>query len=147
VYTGLIMEHVGKGVYKCAFAADQETYEKACYTLFENLDILEAHLAKSRYLVGNVITEADIHLFTPLIRFDYVYFSLFKCNIKRIEQYENLTNYLRELYQIPEFQKAVNFDHIKKGYYYSFPTHNPSKIIPIGPNLDFNSPHNRHNIK
>eukprot|EP01112_Ceratiomyxa_fruticulosa_P010930 TRINITY_DN2919_c0_g1_i1.p1 TRINITY_DN2919_c0_g1~~TRINITY_DN2919_c0_g1_i1.p1 ORF type:complete len:309 (-),score=50.24 TRINITY_DN2919_c0_g1_i1:64-990(-) len=145
--SGLIMEHVGKGVYKCAFAPNQDAYEVACRAVFQNLDNLEERLAKSRYLNGDVITESDVHLFTPLIRFDFVYFDLFKCNVKRIEHYENLNNYLRELYQIPAFQNAVNFEHIKKGYYYSFPAANPSRIIPLGPKIDFNLPHNRHNIK
>ncbi len=104
---------------------------------------MEARLAKHRFLVGNNLTEADVRFFTTLIRFDAVYFSHFKCNLRRIEDYPNLSNYLRDLYQTPGFGETVNMEHIKRHYYGSHPTINPTGIVPKGPLLDFDRPHDR----
>ena len=111
--------------------------------LFDTLDWLEDILSSKRYLTGNQITEADWRLFTTLIRFDPVYVGHFKCNIRRIIDYPNLSNYLRDLYQQPGIADTVNMEHIKKHYYASHETINPSRIVPNGPNIDFKQPHNR----
>ncbi|HEX2653184.1 MAG TPA: glutathione S-transferase C-terminal domain-containing protein, partial [Xanthobacteraceae bacterium] len=107
------------------------------------LDEIERILGAQRYLAGSSLTEADIRLFTTLIRFDAVYVGHFKCNLRRIADYPNLSNYLRELYQIPGVAETVNIDHIKRHYYMSHHTINPTGIVPLGPALDFNAPHNR----
>ena len=100
-------------------------------------------LSQHRYLVGNRITEADWRLFTTLVRFDAVYVGHFKCNLRRIADYENLSNYVRELYQVQGVAGTVNFEHIKQHYYYSHATVNPSRIVPLGPAQDFSLPHDR----
>jgi putative glutathione S-transferase len=114
--------------------------------LFVALDSLEKRLSKPRYLVGNQITEADWRLFTTLIRFDAVYHGHFKCNIRQIADYPNLYGYMKELYQYPGVASTVNFDHIKRHYYYSHTMINPTQVIPVGPKQDLMTPHNREKI-
>jgi len=138
-----VYETVNNGVYRAGFAKSQEAYEDAFRILFAMLDRLEERLARQRYLAGNSITEADWRLFTTLIRFDAVYFGHFKCNLRRINDYPNLSNYLRELYQVPGVAATVNMDHIKTHYYASHRQINPSGIVPLGPELDFVAPHDR----
>lgn len=134
---------VNNGVYRCGFATTQEAYEQAITPLFDTLDWLEDRLRAKRYLTGDQITEADWRLFTTLIRFDVVYVGHFKCNIRRIADYPNLSEYLRDLYQQPSIAKTVNLEHIKKHYYESHETINPSRVVPKGPVVDFTAPHNR----
>lgn len=134
---------INNGVYRAGFATSQKAYEKAYIALFEELDALEAHLADNRYLLGDTLTEADWRLFTTLIRFDSVYHGHFKCNRQRLEDYTHLPAYVRELYQFPGVAETVNFDHIKRHYYYSHRTINPSGVVPLGPDIDYNRPHNR----
>ena len=138
-----VYDAVNNGVYKAGFATSQEAYEAAFDVLFEALDEIEGRLSKHRYLVGNHLTEADVRLFTTLIRFDAVYYGHFKCNLRRIEDYPNLSNYLRDLYQTPGFGETVNMEHIKRHYYGSHPNINPTGIVPKGPLLDFQRPHDR----
>jgi len=138
-----VYDRVNNGVYKSGFATDQHVYEEAVTALFTELDALESRLSASRYLVGNKITEADWRLFTTLIRFDAVYHGHFKCNLRRISDYPNLSNYMRELYQVPGVAATVNIGHIKHHYYASHRTINPTGIVPLGPIEDFNAPHNR----
>ena len=139
----LVYANVNNGVYRAGFALTQAAYEEAFKKLFAALDQLEARLAKSRYLVGNRITEADWRLFVTLLRFDAVYYVLFKCNLRRIADYPNLSNYLRDLYQVPGVAETVNMDHIKKSYYRLRLTVNPLGIVPLGPEQDFSKPHDR----
>lgn len=143
----LIFENVNNGVYKCGFATTQGAYEEAFHALFKTLDTLEDKLAGSRYLVGERLTEADWRLFTTLVRFDPVYFTHFKCNLRPIKDYPNLSHYLRELYQIPGVEETVNFTHIKEHYFKSHRTLNPSGIVPTGPPIDLSAPHNRAKLK
>ena len=140
---GMVYENVNNGVYRCGFATTQAAYEEAFGKLFAALDTLESRLARSRYLVRDRITEADWRLFTTLIRFDAVYFGHFKCNLRRIADYPNLSNYLRELYQVPGVAETVNMAHIKQHYYGSHRQINPTGIVPAGPALDFDAPHDR----
>lgn len=139
----LIYKTINNGVYASGFATDQAVYERHVKKLFESLDQLEARLGQQRYLVGEQITEADWRLFTTLIRFDSVYVGHFKCNLRTIESYPNLSAYLRELYQVEGVAETVNFEHIKGHYYESHRMINPTAIIPAGPTLDFLSPHGR----
>ncbi|MFW5816429.1 MAG: glutathione S-transferase family protein [Wenzhouxiangella sp.] len=139
----VVYDHVNNGVYKTGFATTQEAYEEAVVPLFETLDALEKRLDAQRYLCGERLTEADWRLFTTLIRFDAVYVGHFKCNIRRIDDYPNLSNYLRELYQWPGISETVEFSAIKMHYYGSHDTINPHYIIPLGPALDFHRPHDR----
>lgn len=134
---------INNGVYRCGFATTQKAYEKAYGKLFETLDEVEALLEERRYLAGDRITEADWRLFTTLVRFDAVYYGHFKANRNRIEDFDNLSNYLRELYQYPGIAETVNFEHIKQHYYYSHETINPTRIVPVGPRLALDRPHNR----
>lgn len=142
----LVYSAVNNGVYKSGFATTQDAYEEAVVALFNGLDQLEARLATSRYLVGDTITEADWRLFTTLVRFDAVYFSHFKCNIRRIIDYPHLWGYLKDLYQVPGISETVDMEHIKAHYYTSHDTINPTGIIPFGPVIDFNAPHDREQI-
>ncbi len=139
----LVYENVNNGVYRAGFATAQEAYEEAFHAVFGALDELERRLSRQRYLVGRDITEADWRLFTTLVRFDAVYYSHFKCNLRRIIDYPNLSNYLRDLYQQGGVAATVNMDHIKRHYYGSQRHVNPTGIVPLGPQLDFLAPHDR----
>jgi putative glutathione S-transferase len=139
----VVYSNVNNGVYRTGFATRQEAYEEAFRQLFKTLDELEQRLARQRYLAGNRLTEADWRLFPTLIRFDAVYFGHFKCNLRRIADYPNLSNYLRDLYQVPGVAETVNIDHIKRHYYGSQRKVNPTGIVPLGPELDFTAPHDR----
>lgn len=139
----IIYRNVNNGVYKVGFATGQEAYEEAFTALFDTLDELENRLSRQRYLVGNTLTEADWRLFTTLVRFDPVYVGHFKCNKQRIADYPNLSNYLRELYQAPGIAETVNLSHIKRHYYGSHGTINPTGIVPLGPEIDYWAPHDR----
>jgi putative glutathione S-transferase len=138
-----VYDNVNNGVYKTGFATEQAVYEKHFVALFDCLDRLEARLESQRYLAGEWLTEADIRLLTTLVRFDAVYHGHFKCNRQRIVDFPNLSNYLRELYQWPGIGETVDFDHIKRHYYYSHPTINPTRIVPLGPSLTLDAPHDR----
>lgn len=139
-----IYPNINNGVYRCGFATTQEAYDLAYDDLFAALDTVDEHLATHRYLAGDQITEADWRLFTTLVRFDAVYVGHFKCNKKRIADYSNLQGYLKELYQQPGVAETVDFYHIKRHYYYSHTTINPTGIVPKGPVLDLTSSHGRH---
>ncbi|MDW5593563.1 glutathione S-transferase family protein [Conexibacter stalactiti] len=138
-----IYETVNNGVYRAGFASTQAAYEEAFEALFETLEWLEQRLASRRYLTGDAITEADWRLFVTLVRFDAVYVGHFKCNLRRIADYPHLDGYLRDLYQQPGIAETVNLDHIKRHYYMTHPQINPSRIVPRGPALDFDAPHDR----
>lgn len=142
-FNAKIYPNVNNGVYKAGFATTQRAYEQAVMPLFATLDELDQHLSHHRYLAGEQITEADWRLFTTLIRFDTVYYSHFKCNIKRITDYPNLSGYLRELYQWPGIKDTINMAHIKQHYYRSHLNINPIGIVPVGPDLDLERPHGR----
>ena len=138
-----VYDSINNGVYKAGFATDQEVYAAEVSTLFEALEDLEARLARQRYLVGGQLTEADIRLFTTLVRFDPVYVGHFKCNIKRIADYPNLSNYVRDIYQTQNIAQTVRLDHIKEHYYVSHTTINPTQIVPVGPAIDYLAAHDR----
>src|SRR6185369_12252791 len=138
-----VYDTLNNGVYKCGFATTQEAYEEAVVPLFETLDWLEAKLADRRYLTGDQLTEADIRLFVTLLRFDAVYVDHFRCNLKRIVDYPNLWGFTRDLYQQPGVAATVNMQHIKGHYYESHRGINPGGIVPLGPLLDFTTPHGR----
>ncbi|MEM7465187.1 MAG: glutathione S-transferase family protein [Pseudomonadota bacterium] len=138
---------VNNGVYKSGFATSQEAYEEAFGELFDSLDWLDDLLSRRRYLAGDQLTEADWRLFTTLVRFDPVYVGHFKCNLRRIADYPNLSNYLRELYQIDGVAETVDMKHIRNHYYQSHETVNPTRIVPVGPLLDLDAPHNRAELK
>jgi len=141
-WNDLIYETVNNGVYRCGFAKSQDSYDAAFDALFGTLDRLEAHLSSSRYLAGEWLTEADWRLFVTLVRFDPAYHGAFKCNLRRIADYPNLSNYLRELHQWPGIAATVSVEAIKAGYYTN-PAINPTLIVPKGPALDLNAPHDR----
>ncbi|NWA35203.1 glutathione S-transferase family protein [Pseudomonas sp. C6002] len=134
---------VNNGVYRAGFATSQKAYEAAFDDVFAELDHLEQHLGEHRYLAGEYLTEADVRLFTTAIRFDAVYYSHFKCNLRRIADYPNLSNWLRELYQWPGIAETVDFAHIKGHYYASHRTINPTGIVPKGPLQTFEAEHDR----
>ncbi|QYM80139.1 glutathione S-transferase family protein [Horticoccus luteus] len=138
-----IYENVNNGVYRAGFATTQGAYEKAARDVFAALDKLETRLATRRYLLGRRIVEADWRLFCTLVRFDAVYHGHFKCNVRRIVDYPNLYGYLRDLYQQSGVRETVNFDHIKRHYYMTHEEINPTRIVPIGPELDLDSAHGR----
>lgn len=138
-----IYEYVNNGVYRSGFAASQHAYEEAVLPLFEVLDELDARLADRRYLLGDRLTLADIRLFTTLVRFDAVYVGHFKCNVRRIADYAHLSGYLRDLYQTPGIAPTVDFEHIKRHYYETHDSINPTGIVPVGPELDLDAPHGR----
>lgn len=142
----LVYHNINNGVYKAGFATEQIAYEDAYGKLFEALDRVDAILSTHRYLTGKELTEADWRLFTTLIRFDSVYHGHFKCNRQRLEDFPNLSNYLRELYQYPDVAQTVDFDHIKTHYYASHHMINPTRIVPAGPEIDYMRPHNRHSL-
>jgi putative glutathione S-transferase len=137
----LIYHAVNNGVYRAGFATAQETYEEAVRNLFHALDRLESRLALDGFLCGGCLTEADWRLFVTLIRFDLVYYSHFKCNIRRLTEYRNLWSHAIRLYQMPDIASTVNFDHIKRHYYLSHSTINPTGIVPVGPDLSPYAPH------
>ncbi len=138
-----IYNPINNGVYRSGFAESQEAYDEAVTELFTQLDRWEKVLSQQRYLCGEVITEADWCMFTTLVRFDWVYYVHFKCNIRHIYEYPNLWNYLKDLYQQPGVKETCNFDHIKQHYYRSHPFINPSGIVPKGPEINFDEAHNR----
>jgi putative glutathione S-transferase len=142
----LVYHNINNGVYKSGFATTQEAYEEAVNALFDALEEVETRLSSSRYLVGDTLTEADWRLFTTLIRFDPVYHGHFKCNKKQISDYPNTFGYMKELYQVPGVAETVNFDHIKRHYYFSHTMINPTQVIPVGPSQDLMSAHGRENI-
>lgn len=142
-----VYHNVNNGVYKAGFATNQLAYEEAIIPLFETLDWLDERLAKQRYLVGTQITEADWRLFTTLVRFDAVYVGHFKCNIRRIADYQHLSAYLRELYQLPGVAETINMVHIKRHYYFSHTMINPTQVIPAGPVLDLELPYGREHLE
>ncbi len=133
----LVYDNVNNGVYKAGFATEQSVYEEEVTRLFETLDKLELHLEDRTYLVGNQLTEADIRLWTTLIRFDPVYFGHFKCNIRPLVDYPNLWYFTRMIYNLEGIAETVNMDHIQHHYYGSHPTINPNGIVPVGPELDY----------
>jgi glutathionyl-hydroquinone reductase len=142
-FNARVYAQVNNGVYRCGFATTQKAYEKAFRELFEALDWLDGHLDGSRYLLGDRITEADWRLFTTLVRFDAVYVGHFKANLRRIADYPNLSGYTRELYQVPGVAPTLNLDHIKQHYYFSHRMINPTGVVPVGPDLDLDAPHDR----
>ena len=141
-----IYEPVNNGVYRCGFATSQKAYEKAATELFEALDHWEEVLSERRYLCGSQFTEADICLFATLLRFDPVYFTHFKCNVRQIRDYPNLWNYTKDIYQMPGITETLNLDHTKKHYYASHETLNPTRIVPVGPDIDYSTPHDRNRL-
>lgn len=141
-----VYANVNNGVYRAGFAKTQEAYEEAVYPLFETLDFLDQHLARSRYLCGSQMSEADIRLFTTLVRFDPVYVGHFKCNLRRLADYENLFGFARDMYQTGRIASTCRFDHIKNHYYQSHLDINPTGIVPVGPLIDFSAPHERDAI-
>jgi putative glutathione S-transferase len=134
---------VNNGVYKAGFATSQNAYEEAVEPLFDSLEWLDGRLSTQRYLLGDAITEADWRLFTTLLRFDPVYVGHFKCNRRRIADFEHLWPYVRDLYQVPGVAETVHMDHIKSHYYGSHDTINPTRIVPVGPDIDYSEPHGR----
>ena len=141
-----VYENVNNGVYKSGFATSQQAYETAVTALFEELDWLEARLGRQRYLAGGQVTEADWRLFTTLVRFDPVYHGHFKCNLRRLVDYPNLWGYTRELYQWPGVAETVHLDHIKLHYHASHESINPHRIVPVGPAIDYTTPHGREKL-
>jgi glutathionyl-hydroquinone reductase len=139
----LIYDTVNNGVYKAGFATSQKAYEAAVVPLFATLDMLEERLTKTRFLFGDTPLETDWRLFVTLVRFDAVYHGHFKCNLRRIIDYKNLFGYLRDLYQQPGIAETVNFDHIKRHYYYTHDDINPTRIVPLGPIQDLGVPAER----
>ena len=143
VLNGFVYEHLNNGVYRTGFARSQDAYDAAVDKVFVGLDTLEARLAEGRYLMGGRITEADWRAFPTLLRFDLVYYSHFKCNIRRLQDYPCLTNYLRELYQWPGITDTVNLQAAKANYYRQEKV-NPTRIVPKGPDMGFlDAPHDR----
>ncbi len=141
--TELIYPNINDGVYRCGFATSQAAYDDAIAALFATLDQLEERLAGHRYLVDDTITEADWRLFTTLVRFDPVYVTHFKCNVRRLIDYPNLWGYTRDLYQQPGIADTVNLDHIRRHYYVTHRSINPHGIIPAGPEINYSTPHGR----
>lgn len=135
-----IYDDVNNGVYRAGFATTQEAYEEAVNAVFEALDWLEARLLGKRFLVGDRLTEADVRLFTTLVRFDPVYHSHFKCSKKRLRDYPRLWAFTRRIYQMPGVRDTVHFDHIRRHYFYSHATINPTRIVPIAPEIDWDEP-------
>jgi len=128
-----IYKNINNGVYKVGFATNQTAYEAAAFDLFRALDSLEKKLQNQQYLIGDILTEADIRLIPTLLRFDCVYYTHFKCNFKRIREYPALFKYTKALYEMPEIKSTTNFNHIKRHYYFSHDMINPYRIVPIGP--------------
>jgi putative glutathione S-transferase len=143
---GYIYPNLNNGVYRAGFATTQRAYEEAWHDVFSALDTIETRLETRRYLTGDSLTEADIRLFPTLIRFDAVYYSHFKCNRQRIEDFPNLHGYVRDIYQQPGVADTVDLDLIKRHYYTSHTAINPTGIVPLGPSLDFSTPHGRDKV-
>ena len=141
-----IYASVNNGVYRAGFARTQAAYDEAVAAVFSTLDRLEARLARSRYLIGDRLTEADWRLFPTLVRFDVAYHGAFKCNIRRLADYPNLFGYARQLYQMPGIAKTVDIEVYKRGYYSPSAARNPFGIVPRGPLVDFSAPHSRDTI-
>ncbi|MFD1597713.1 glutathione S-transferase family protein [Halobellus rarus] len=141
-----IYDPINNGVYRAGFADTQAAYENAVADVFEALDHWEDVLEEQRYLVGDVLTEADVAMFATLVRFDHVYHTHFKCNRRAIHEYPNLWNYTKELYQLPGVAETVNVDHITRHYYMSHGDVNPKRLVPTGPDIDFSAPHNRDRL-
>ena len=143
----VIYKTVNNGVYRAGFAASQTAYQDAVLGVFKTLDELESRLAHQRYLMGSEFTEADVRLFTTGVRFDPVYYSHFKCNIRQWRDYPNLENWLRDIYQMPGIAETVDLDHIKRHYYFSQRWVNPSGIVPAGPSIDLRKAHDRDRFR
>jgi len=143
----VVYENVNNGVYKAGFAPGQEAYEEAFRALFNTLDELDQRLDEQRFLLGDRLTEADWRLFTTLIRFDAIYYVHFKCNRRRIAEYPNLSGYLRDLFQMPGVKDTVDIEHAKQHYYYSHDRINPTRIVPLGPLLIIDAPHDRDRFR
>jgi glutathionyl-hydroquinone reductase len=141
-----IYDDINNGVYAVGFAGSQQAYEEALDALFEALDRVELRLEQHRYVCGDRFTEADLRLFPTLIRFDAVYYSHFKCSLRRIADYPNLGNYLRDIYQMPGVAETVHIDYYKLGYMGRSERLNPSQIIPKGPDLALGAPHDRERL-
>ncbi|XP_055333792.1 glutathionyl-hydroquinone reductase YqjG-like [Paramacrobiotus metropolitanus] len=141
-----VFENINRGVYKCAFAKTQEDYDTPAKALFEHLDKAERILSKQRYIAGSQMTEADVRLFTTLLRFDRVYYVLFKCAKKQIVNYPNLWGWVRDMYQKPGIKKTVNMEHIRKHYYTTFKELNPNAIVPIEADISFDEAHGREKL-
>lgn len=144
-WNAFIYDKVNNGVYRAGFAKSQASYETAVEALFDTLDRLEERLGESRYITGEYLTEADWRLFVTLVRFDAAYHGAFKCNLRRLVDYPHLSNYVRELYQWPGIRETVNLEHIKRGYY-AIKAINPTLIVPRGPILNFEAPHDRNRL-
>jgi putative glutathione S-transferase len=145
-WNAFIYPNLNNGVYRAGFATTQEAYEEAATAVFAALDRLERHLASRRYLTGSRLTEADIRLFTTLIRFDPVYHTHFKCNLRRVIDYPSLWGFVRDVYQLPGIASTVHIDFVKRHYYGSHANLNPTRIVPIGPALDYTAPHGRERL-
>lgn len=141
-----IYEPINNGVYRAGFATTQRAYERAVGELFAALDHWDGVLSEQRYLLGDVLTEADIALFTTLLRFDLVYYAHFKCNVRRIQDYGALSGYLRDIYQRPLVRATCHLDEIKLHYYWSQESVNPHRVVPVGPTLDLDAPHDRERL-
>ncbi|MEM7423621.1 MAG: glutathione S-transferase C-terminal domain-containing protein [Pseudomonadota bacterium] len=143
-WNALIYPTLNNGVYRAGFATTQQAYDEAVHQVFETLDRIETQLARTRYLTGDAITEADVRLMPTLLRFDVAYHSAFKCNRNRIVDFANIWGYARDLYQQPGVAETVDFDVYRRGYHSPSPNRNPLGIVPIGPKLDWDAPHNRN---
>ena len=141
-----IYEPINNGVYRAGFATTQKAYEEAVEELFRALNQWETVLGSQRYVCGDVFTEADICMFTTLFRFDLVYHYHFRCNVRRIRDYPNLWNFVKEVHQMPGVAETTNVDHTKRHYFGSHPTINPEGIVPVGPAIDFTAPHDRDRL-
>lgn len=130
-------------VYRAGFARSQDAYDEACRDVFATLDRCEELLSRQRYLCGDRLTEADVAFFTTSLRFDLVYYSHFKCNVRRLQDYPNVWGFVRDLYQMPEIKRTCRLDHIKVHYYWSQTQVNPHRIVPLGPTIDYEAPHQR----
>jgi len=142
-WNALIYPTVNNGVYRAGFASTQSAYEKAAREVFDTLDLIDQHLSTSRFLAGDNFSEADIRLFPTLARFDVAYHYAFRCNLKRIADYKNLWPYARQIYQMEGVADTVHFDIYKRGYFSKSENRNPLGIVPIGPQIDWDEPHNR----
>ncbi len=138
-----IYQPINNGVYRAGFATSQAAYDDACTHLFEALDHWEKVLGTQRYMCGDVMTEADVAMFTTCLRFDLVYYAHFKCNVRRMQDYPNLWGFVRDVYQMPAVRPTCNLEHIKVHYYWSQENVNPTRIVPRGPTLPLDAPHDR----